>query len=374
MKIRIAIFVDALGFEIVKKYNFFEELTYRRPVQMQFGYSSTALPTILTGKKPKEHGHFTMFHLNKETSPFKNSLMKPLKLFPSKLEQNWRIRNVVSRCLKQFYNFSGYLNIYSIPIKKLEKLDISEKRNIFLEKGFDNTENVSDILKARGEKFFMSNYEAAESENISALKKSISEKEIEFAFLYTAQLDSLLHVQSKDGEGIKDKLRWYEEQFKDVIELANKKYDDVEVMLFSDHGMTTYTESFDVQSILKSTGLTEGVDYDVLLDATIARFWYYNDSAKEIIRKSLNADKIKHIQPEQLIEWGCDFEGDKYGEDFYLVDPGVQIVPNDFGKKPLKGMHGYTPEHKDSNACFLANFEPEKDPQWVGDFFDLMVG
>ena len=46
--IPIYLFMDAMGWEIVQNYHFLEsELPFRYPVQMQFGYSSTAIPTIL---------------------------------------------------------------------------------------------------------------------------------------------------------------------------------------------------------------------------------------------------------------------------------------------------------------------------------------
>ena len=62
--IPIYLFMDAMGWEIVQNYHFLEsELPFRYPVQMQFGYSSTAIPTILTGKYPREHNHFSFYYI-----------------------------------------------------------------------------------------------------------------------------------------------------------------------------------------------------------------------------------------------------------------------------------------------------------------------
>ena len=36
-------------------------LPHRRPLEMQFGYSCTAIPTILSGATPAEHGHLGLF-------------------------------------------------------------------------------------------------------------------------------------------------------------------------------------------------------------------------------------------------------------------------------------------------------------------------
>ena len=56
------VFIDAFGWEIQKRFPFFEGLLpYRFPLDTIFGYSSTCIPTILTGKLPREHGHFSFF-------------------------------------------------------------------------------------------------------------------------------------------------------------------------------------------------------------------------------------------------------------------------------------------------------------------------
>ena len=53
----VFLFIDALGWELVSRTGFMEsELPFRRKVEMQFGYSSTAVPTILSGRPPAEHG------------------------------------------------------------------------------------------------------------------------------------------------------------------------------------------------------------------------------------------------------------------------------------------------------------------------------
>ena len=71
-KTYVYMFVDALGWEIVSKYNFMQaQLPYRNKVEMQFGYSSSAVPTILSGESPDKHGHFSFFYYSPKTSPFK---------------------------------------------------------------------------------------------------------------------------------------------------------------------------------------------------------------------------------------------------------------------------------------------------------------
>ena len=61
-KLKVFLFSDALGYELAQHYDFMEnELPYRHPVRTQLGYSSAAVPTILSGEPPTVHGHFSFF-------------------------------------------------------------------------------------------------------------------------------------------------------------------------------------------------------------------------------------------------------------------------------------------------------------------------
>ena len=71
--IEIFLFIDALGWTIVKDHDFLTDfLPYRKKTDMQFGYSCSAIPSILSGKTPSEHGHLGLFRFAPEVSPFKN--------------------------------------------------------------------------------------------------------------------------------------------------------------------------------------------------------------------------------------------------------------------------------------------------------------
>ena len=51
-KVKVFVFVDALGWKQVERYDFLRDLLpNRRKIEMQFGYSCTAIPTILTGER-----------------------------------------------------------------------------------------------------------------------------------------------------------------------------------------------------------------------------------------------------------------------------------------------------------------------------------
>ncbi|MGN0870905.1 MAG: hypothetical protein ACI4UV_06895 [Victivallales bacterium] len=67
------------------------------------------------------------------------------------------------------------------------------------------------------------------------------------------------------------------------------------------------------------------------------------------------------------------FPDHRYGDDIYLLDAGAQFAPSDMGGEALPGMHGFSPDDKDSDACFLSNCKPVVEPFWIGDYFRIMT-
>ena len=74
----------------------------------------------------------------------------------------------------------------------------------------------------------------------------------------------------------------------------------------------------------------------------------------------------------ELRDLGCDFEGNQFGETIFLLDPGAIIVPSHMGLNSITGMHGYHPDHEDSDAALLSNVEPVTAVKDITDIFRLM--
>ena len=191
---------------------------------------------------------------------------------------------------------------------------------------------------------------------MDALLCDIDRGEISFAFLYTAQLDGLLHLHDRFSVEIKKKMRWYEEQLEKIVEMAGDKYDSFTLNVISDHGMTPLAGTVDLKKDIEALNLEFGRDYVATYDSTMGRFWPLNDSAETLILETLeNAPHCSIVTEEQKKKYGIDFTDDMYGKIILLMEPGWQISPSDMGKKPLPGMHGFSPEDKDSYASFMSS-------------------
>ncbi|MDD3118139.1 MAG: alkaline phosphatase family protein [Victivallales bacterium] len=373
--IDVFMFIDALGWEILQRHSFLEqELPYRYSVRMQFGYSSTAIPTILSGRPPQEHKHLSFYYYAPEKSPFKIFKYLPLKYLPSRIFDRWRVRHLLSKILARYYGFTGYFEMYSMPYNWLPFLDYIEKNDIFVPRGLAPVANLADVLQQAGVPGHISNWRLSEEENIARLGALLDEGQIRFAFLYTAALDGLLHMHVREPEIIQRKLDWYAEHIRGLMARMKQHYDQFSFTVISDHGMTPLTGTVDLKGRIDALGLRYGVDYVAVYDATMARFWFLRPEGRERIfplleevpgGRILSAAEKKH--------YGIDFADHMYGEEILLLPPGVQIAPSNMGLKALPGMHGFAPEDRDSYAACLSTAEPEIPPQWVGDYFRLMT-
>ncbi|PWM75385.1 MAG: hypothetical protein DBX90_12700 [Lentisphaerae bacterium] len=105
----------------------------------------------------------------------------------------------------------------------------------------------------------------------------------------------------------------------------------------------------------------------------MARFWIFDPQLRSRLAAAL-ADAPGHFLSEaEKQRFGIDFPDRQYGDEIFLLDPGIQIAPSDMGRRPLPGMHGFTPDDSDSDAAFLSNVEPAEYPAWIGDYFTLMT-
>jgi len=372
-KVYIFMFIDALGWEIVSRYKFMEDiLPHRYPAKMQFGYSCTAIPTILTGQPPEGHKHLSFYYYDEEKSPFK--IFKMLKFLPSKIFDRWRVRHILSRIIKKIKGYTGYFELYAMPFDRLQYFDYIEKTDLFVPGGLAPVNNIADELEARDIKYHISNWRLSEKENIASLVNDLEKGEIEFAFLYTAAMDGLLHRVTKDGDKVPQKLDFYKKEIAKVWKKAEEKYEDFEFYVMSDHGMTTLIDDMDLKKPIEALPYKFGKDYVAVYDSTMARFWFKDSLAKAAIIQILEREEHgKILSDAELKEHGVSFDDNMYGELIFLLDPGYQIAPSDMGINSLPGMHGYHPEDKDSIASFLGSNEVKNPPKWVGDYFRVMV-
>ena len=158
----IFVFIDALGWDLLSRRRFLDDvLPVRRPLETVLGYSATCIPTILTGRMPQEHGHFSFFFRSPDASPFRR--LRPLSLLPKSLTDRGRVRRWMSRALQPLLGYTGYFQLYNVPFDVLPEFDYSEKRDLYQPGGINaGLPTIFDALRARDIPFHVSDWRRSE--------------------------------------------------------------------------------------------------------------------------------------------------------------------------------------------------------------------
>jgi predicted AlkP superfamily pyrophosphatase or phosphodiesterase len=368
------VFVDACGWKIIEDNPFALAFApYRRKLESVFGFSSACIPSILSGRWPVEHRNWCYFVYDPAHSPFKG--LKALRWLPKAITSRRRFRRWLSLFVKARLKFRGYFDLYNVPFRHLSLFDFTEKKNPLQPGGLNRGPNIFDHLESRDIPYHVSDPTKGERENLNALSQDIAKENIDFAFLYLPALDGLLHRVGNDAPAIPQKLRGYEQWLDELLATAYQHYSEVKLYIFSDHGMANCDVHVDLQAPINKLGLEIGVDYVVVYDSTMARFWFLNQRARIEITACLAQVPSGRVLPDaELKKLGTLFPDRYFGEMIFLMDEGVLIVPSHMGERPIRAMHGYHPEAPHSYAALLSN-QPDipTEVRAIPDVYKIMV-
>lgn len=369
--IAVVTLIDALGWTYVKDRQIMPDvLEYRTEVQTVLGFSSGAIPTLLSGKMPKDSGHWNLFFYDPQHSPFR--WVRWFSFLPKSVLNHRVTRRAIRIISQKMSRFGGYFQIYGVPVELLPYFDICEKRDIYRPGGVPSS--LFDKLEELGVRYHTYSYHQMRDEEIVRTACSdIQQKRCDFYFLYLSELDAYLHNFCHDAEGVERQLAKYEKWLREVYEEALRADDEVAFFVLSDHGMTPKQGGFDLVGQIKQLGFLMPRDYLSLYDSTMARFWFFNEKARAEIVARLNQQTCGHILSDaEKRQLGIDFSDNRQGEIIFLMNPGVLIEPSFFGKKAPEGMHGFHPDDPYSSAIFLSNLRPPKPVRTLVDVNEVM--
>jgi len=348
------IMIDAAGWEILRNRPFLAGLApNRHRLESVFGYSSACVPSIVSGRWPDEHRHWCYFIHAPETSPFRG--LRWLRWLPKALTGRRIVRRWMTKFVKRQLGFKGYFDLYNIPFAHIHRFDFTEKKSPLAPGGMNAGQNIFDQLAENGVPYFVNDPTRPEEESRDALLAAIGKGDINFAFTYWAGLDGLMHAEGNDSPRVGEQLAMYEQWIARAVAAARERYEDVELFVFSDHGMANCDETLDLQAALAHLPLEFGRDYTAVYDSTMARFWFHTDGAREAITAALGrVPQGRILGDAELASLRTPTDG-TWGELMFLVREGVLIVPSHMGERPMRAMHGYHPTDPQSAATLLTN-------------------
>ncbi len=373
--VSLYVLIDALGWEILRDQPFLDDIVQTRSrVETILGYSSGAIPTVLTGQYPRDHGRWNLFYRSPATSPF--WWTRPLKWLPYRLRE-WRgTRRGIKEIAKRLAGYTGYFAVYNVPVDRLPHYDICETTNIYEPDGLAPTASIFDVFTDRQIRYECYNYHThTDAEILSLVPKRLQTSACQVYFLYLSQLDSYLHFHIDDPEGVRAQLQFYEAGLRHLFATAQKQWGQVRLRIFSDHGMTPIRQTVDLMPEIERLGLRVPHDYLPAYDSTMARFWVEHERAETQLRQCLEQLPYGRVlSAAELDALGLGFDDDRYGHLVFVLHPGTLMCPSDMGRLQFAGMHGFHP-HMDPNAyaVFLSSDVHTPPVQHITDIFPTLL-
>lgn len=349
----VVVLVDALGWTLAGDDPAFAPiLTERRPLATVLGFSSGALPTAFTGRAAREHGRWLMYRRAPEGGGVFRDLAW-LRWLPARVRRSWRLTQwLTARVARRVH---GYFNLYDVPREELPAFDLPEQADVFRPGGLP-VDSLWDSLERRGLVWRGWNWRTPEAQSRAEALACLEQGTHDVVFVYSAVLDARLHHEGSRGAGVRGCLADWSRWFTDAAAAATRGGRSPWLVLCSDHGMVDVTATVDVMAALEPLAVRRGTDYVAFFDSTMARFWWRTPAARDAVRAALGAaQRGRWLTPETLAAEGADFADHRFGEDVFLLDPGVLMVPSYMGRAPLAAMHGYEPSHPDMAGILASN-------------------
>jgi type I phosphodiesterase/nucleotide pyrophosphatase len=375
LNLHVFVLIDAFGWELAERLGFLADvLPYRAPLRTVLGYSSGAIPTMLTGKSPAEHGHWNLLYYDPDGSPFR--WLKRLDFVPDRILNHRVARKGLKELGRRMLGLGPLFDCCVNP-RLLPWFNWVEKRNIYGPRGIRGAASIFDRLAEAGVPHRVYTYHRFDdAEILRRARRDLVAGQASFFFLYLSEIDAFLHHHIEEDVSLKEQVAAYETGLRELMTAARQRDPRAGFALFSDHGMTPVRRHFDLAREIKALDIRMPDDYLAVYDATMARFWFFSDDARRRVVARLTALTCGRIlAAEELETLGIRFPDRRYGDLIFLLNPGWLLLSSDFntpGWLPT-GMHGYHPDDPYSDAIFLSNHEPPVPMRSVADAYQCMA-
>lgn len=354
----IFVLIDALGWLYADGFAA-GLLPYRRPLRTVLGYSSGAIPAILTGLTPAGTGHWNLFYYNPSGSRFR--WLRHFEFLPERILGHRLTRKLLKECGRHVLGLGSLFECCVSP-RFLPYFDWVEKKNVYAPGGISGAPSIFDSFEAKGVRYRAYSYHSgSDAELFDAVCRHLRQKRASFYFVYLSELDEFFHHHCTEPEKIQRKLTWYDGEVRKLFRLALEADPGARLAVASDHGMAPVREHFDLMGGIEDLGLAMPNDYLAVYDSTMARFWFFKQSARDAIAGYLAKQTCGRIlSEEELKTEGVLFEDRRYGQTIFLLNPGCMMGRSDFNNRGWNpsGMHGFHPDDPYSSGVFLSNRDP----------------
>ena len=311
------------------------------------------------GLDPEEcDGGAQYWHKPGERDFYLTGLFRPFYKIPSKwLRKNIRRSlRLTAQLLSKDSMVKKKATTSCIPLSELSKFSLS-MRKLPTDKGFMPQPTIFDVLKENNIKYYAHIHPAHKVHIENVVSRYIEEaKDSErFSFLFVGTLDGIGHKYGPRSDELKAGLKKVDHGLEEIYKHACKLHDEVEILVFGDHGMAQVDRHIDLSNAIKMANLSKNDD-TYFLDSTFARFWVSDKTKRANLINILNDVPGGHVlTQDECNEYCIRFKHNYFGDIIYAVEDGAIIQPSYYceDNNPPVGMHGYLPGCRDNESAFV---------------------
>jgi hypothetical protein len=333
-----------------------------RPI---LGYSDSIRATIFTGAYPDEHGYWMEYCFRPEAAPLAPlKALAPLDALPSDFLQRglkFVLSSTLARAVARRRGYA-HLSLRHFPFRSLGCFDWT-LRTPMTAPGALATPTLFDELSAAGVAWsYLDSFTDGRREvldGVDALPRDTG-----LAFVYLHHIDQASHTAGLGSPRFRRVVRRTDGLVEEVVRRARRRLGELDVVVFSDHGMSVVERFVAYPDLWRHPAFPDRFCF--ALDATMVRLWFLDGDAalrEEIRERVRRRAPGRFLEPRDLVELHLDFDSRLYGDEIYLLEPGVAIFPNFHSMLRPKAMHAYHPDDPDQQGIFIGPAdEPVSDP------------
>lgn len=370
----LIIMIDAFSFDLLNKRNtpFLHNFGFKSKFKTILGYTSAILPSIYSGTYPEENNYWLNYYFDPNNSPFK-AIYKRFKYIPTILDNQRTVRWITNQILR-FSGKSDFKKHHSanVPLQILQYFNF--QKELFINPNIlgPKIKTIFDILREKNVNFLYLGWPFLKEQVIFKYFQKALTQNFETLMLYLPKLDEILHNNRKNSFKTLKYLNFLDKSLQNQLKPLQES--DINIIIHSDHGVSEIFRTYNIEKKIKQLDLKIGKDYIAFYDATIARFWYFNNIAMRKLNSLLSNLKFgKLLTKTDKINLKINFSDNRYGDLIFLLNEGNYIYPNYytilFGK-PM-GAHGYSPELESQDGFFLTNLSTPPKNVTIKDIFQI---
>lgn len=221
---------------------------------------------------------------------------------------------------------------------------------------FCQSNTIFDIIKKENLPYYFHGHPKYKVKTDKVTERYLNEEKggHPFSFLFMGDLDGIGHKYGPDSVERKNILMKVDSAIEKMYTHATSIYDDVELLVFGDHGMAQVNQTIDINSIIKEFDFDNDDRY--FIDSTFARFWIDNQDKKNELCEILGTIKGGHVLTnDEISNYKIRFDHNYFGDIIFVIDEHYLLHPSFYSNAssyPL-GMHGYLPDSTDNESSFI---------------------